>query len=109
MPNANSRANAHRQPILVDTDETDTQELDSDSEDGGMQLDPPDRTVELQIASREMELDIAQDNDRPARRQGKPLTPFPPNHLPSTPLQRYPRHQPIPIPADKRCEHNSPK
>lgn len=80
MSNPNRGGNAHPHPrtiaISSDTEDSDFHEgIDSDSEDGGMQLDPPDPTLQLQIASREMELDMAQENDGPPQRQGKPITP----------------------------------
>lgn len=73
MSHTNSTGdNAHGHAAQIDMDIYDVyEELDSDSEDGGMQLDLPDPIMQLQLASREMDTEMAQDIDRPLRRQGK--------------------------------------
>lgn len=87
MSAPNPGGNARPNTVIIDSDDSDIYELDSDSEDGGMQLDPPDPTLQLQIANREMELEMAQENYRIPQRQGKPSTP---PAMPSKHKHQYP-------------------
>ena len=65
--------NTHAIPIETDTaSESELYEHDSDSEDGGMQLDPPvtNLTLALTIA-REMDLEREQVENRPRQHEGE--------------------------------------
>ncbi|KAJ6135565.1 hypothetical protein N7512_000725 [Penicillium capsulatum] len=101
MSNTNSGPNTPAHPTTIDADESHLYDLDSDSEDGGMQLDPPDPTTQLQILSQALDYETAQAGADSGHRQDSDteFTTHPPN-----PFGRVPNGHNVPL----RPDHENP-